>query len=338
MYSTDELRELYIQLMCDLGYIIKDHVPAILQLVSSDFPFSTGLIPTKCLNTAVLFLYLFLGKPAFKYSDHCDVPAVQQRYKAVDRSIRELDKFERDLLHRKNDERALFYVMLTDGELGPATQQQPAGMDGTIASVLGGFDFRVAARPSQQRPPYFPGHVFVIEKLPARHGSSPPRFNVYQSYINEYDHKGHLHRNGSLAYSNGRMSALVDGMRHMFSAKAWDKRSNDFWRAFAFADGSPWLGHGVAGRVLFCYARVRTDACVENLRKIVSHKHRELTARWDTVDPDAVYGLDACKLQTKPTSSSKPTAQSCFNLRSNSMRPLSNAEMLSEMQALLRKV
>lgn len=334
--------------MCDIGYIVKDHVPAVLQLITSDIPFMTHLITTKCLNTAVMFMYLFLGDKAFKHTSVCDVSNVRNRYQKADQSLSTLQAFRKDVLSFNDDaSRTLFYVMLTDGELGaPASKASDAQ--------------------------YFPGHVFVIEKnvscddvgnanananaqtktntrtrtnaqtnaqtnartecRTSRGGldaSAVARFNLYQSYINAYDFSGHVAKNKGLSCSHERMTSIVDSLIRTFTRGVWDADATAFWKDFAFADAAPWEGHTLAGKVYFCYTRVTTRNCVSKLKQMLTKRRSDLVDMLEK-NPDmhaAVYGCAHAS-----------SAQECFNLKSNSVQPMTNSEMLVQIDAMLKKI
>jgi hypothetical protein len=154
--------------MCELGHILSDYNEVILNVLSDELEGYIGNDTTKCHNTAVLVLYMLLGKSALSTTTWCDTDTVRDR---VTNGSQPADNYGiakrlvRDVLSAKDRyKRTVFYVMLTDGDLkrGKSTS-------------------------------FFPGHVFVLERL--EDGS----FNVYQSYIKAYNlrklvARGHLHR------------------------------------------------------------------------------------------------------------------------------------------------
>ena len=62
---------------CDLGYVIKDHVKLLMQLLTNDLPqFNFKLQSTKCLNTAIMLLQFLIGEKSQGIADACDTRAV----------------------------------------------------------------------------------------------------------------------------------------------------------------------------------------------------------------------------------------------------------------------
>jgi hypothetical protein len=316
--------------MCDIGYLIKDHVPALMQMLAHRLPqYNMQLITTKCLNTAVMIMYLFLGHTAIRYTGFCDVPVVQKRYRETgNKSQQALSRFKSDILSTHTRTRELYYVMLTDGN----TPYTAIVTQGSPQSV------------------YFPGHVFVVEKLPVPQGrgvggsttrSKPvktitkrrPRFNIYQSYIGEYDLAGHIARNKSLACSYDRMASdIVPGLTHMFEGEEWDSQDNAFWKRLTFVDGSQWMGTRFNHTILFCFTKVSTDVCVSHLHTMLSETRADLAARLannSTVD-NGVYGAWNCQIGQTP--------EKCFHVGKHSSQLLTNREMLGQLDTMLAKI
>lgn len=103
---------------------------------------------TKCLNTGILVSNLVMSASAFKSTENNSVNARS----TPRRNAGKVDKLARLLLSPSLTSQ-LLYVIMTDGKF--------AGCEGT---------------------PFFPGHVFVIEKLPRNKG-----FQVIQTFIGMYD-------------------------------------------------------------------------------------------------------------------------------------------------------
>lgn len=304
--------------MCDIGYIVQDHIPALMQLVTNDLPqYNMQLITTKCLNTAVMFMYLFLGQKALQYTRYCEVPTVQKRYREHGNfSLATVQAFEKDALAAvtaDKAERTLYYVMLTDSPLvNPKTNDQG----------------------------YFPGHVFVIEKIPPPREASTtatnaasakktiqPRFNLYQSYIDQYDLKGHVVKNRSLAYSYTRMKALLADLKHIFSVDVWDAACTAAWKRLAFVDAAKWEGMQFKDRVFFCHSSVKTGMCLSRLRTYLQEKYDELMQTWDTHNPASEYCPAKC------------TKRGGYHAnKRNSATPLTREAMRAELEAMLGKI
>jgi hypothetical protein len=88
--------------MCDLAYLIQDHLPAVFQLFSNEpdlAPYGIGgSSRTKCLSTAVLMMYLYLGRDAMQHTAFCDVPNVRKRYETADHSLSMIDHLIADIV------------------------------------------------------------------------------------------------------------------------------------------------------------------------------------------------------------------------------------------------
>ena len=123
--------------MCDIGYIIRDHVPALMQVLTNELrEYNMELMTTKCLNTAVMMMYLMLGARALEYTRQCDVRAVRGRVReggepasaAVARSLA-----DEALSKPAAGTRELFYVMITDGCMPPVAAASAAAAAGAQA-------------------------------------------------------------------------------------------------------------------------------------------------------------------------------------------------------------
>lgn len=227
--------------MCDLAYVIKDHLPAIFQLMNVEIPsYNIQLQTTKCLNTAVIMLYLFAGKDALAATNFCDVPNVRKRATTVDYSQHVWAALKAELLcpAAKELPRTLFYVMLTNGNLPLRTDRHSVKM--------------------------FPGHVFVLERL---HGGK--RYNMYQSYIGHYDMSEQINMVKSLSMSRPKMTKVIDCLGRVVSKKVWDKEATRDWKVVSLVDEARFLDHMVRGNISLCYRTVTTTTCVKHLRVLI---------------------------------------------------------------------
>ena len=211
---------------------------------------------TKCLNTAVMTLYFFLGEKALKHTRFCDVQQVQQRYaKEGDKSFQKVLDFVCAL--RKNTNNRLYYVMITDAVL--------PHMDGTGAQGS------------------FPGHVFVIDK------SRGPKYNIYQSYINNYS------LNGAIARNNNSMELdvqdLIKNLLHMFENGVWDDQIDAFWKRLTFVDEGL-KNHIITGHIYFCFVEVPREQCASKMVGLLKAKRKVLLQQ-----PEKLATLDAVLAQ-----------------------------------------
>lgn len=227
--------------MCDIAYIIKDHLPAVFQLMNVEVPsYNIQLQTTKCLNTAVIMLYLFAGEDALDATSFCDVPNVRERAKTLDFSLHVWTELKKEILQpaRHDLPRTLFYVMLTNGNLPSKTDPKSMKM--------------------------FPGHVFVLERLHAG-----KRFNMYQSYIGHYDMSKQIDMVKSLSMSRARMTNVIDCLGRIVTKDVWDESSTKDWKVVSLVDESRFIDHLVQGNICLCFRTVTTAACVEHLGSLI---------------------------------------------------------------------
>jgi hypothetical protein len=238
---------------CDIGYLIKDHIPAIMQVLTNELrEYNMQLITTKCLNTAVMMMYLMLGADALQATRYCDVQNVRSRVKNKNDPPSSAIATQLNEAVMAGKKRALIYVMITDGHMPIARNAS-----NTVGSV------------------YFPGHVFVIERLPRG------TFNLYQSYINHYDLWGHIERQASLSVGRTRMQQIVYGLQKMMSQGKWDRATSDFWVELTNTPQSharQFEGHTINGSLFMCFREVITNSCITKLKDLVERTLESLSS------------------------------------------------------------
>ena len=258
----------------DLSRMMRGNLKAVMQLLSRYLPeYRMSLLTTKCLNTAVMVMYLALGDAALISTRQCDVETVRRRRKDAytSRGISFDDmaiarRLKQRIMHpspRESGGRELHYVMLTDG-------QMPLAKSTTSTPTT-----------QTQQEVYFPGHVFVIESFQEETSGGVPRrrHRLYQSYINHYDvvtHTAMMHSsNGGDAtvpdIREADLETLLDGLVDMASRPVWDETMSAFWSWFARvprAHAAQFEGYTRAGVVLMCHRHVHADRCVRALRSL----------------------------------------------------------------------
>jgi hypothetical protein len=293
--------------MCDIGSVVQHYVLPLMQLAANDVPEGyVELNTTKCLSTAVMFLFLFLGSPspsdrdsksrgvegALWHARRCNVPRVRRLNADKDSSLANIDLLAHDVLSPGTG-RTLYYVMITDGDLHRGTEKR-----------------------------VFPGHVFVVEKTLSRRGVALPRFNLYQSYIDNYDFAGHAQRAKGTGYSVARMRLLLQGLREMFSGDAtWSPSTVRFWKRLTHVDSTEWVSFSLKGAVFFCFSKAETTACMSNLRKYATSKASEIEAL----------------IKEKPHRADEVYGDAALYAKS-SHAPLTNGQMLEQLRELLGKI
>lgn len=306
-------------MLCDIGYVIKDHVPAMMQIMTNHITsYNMQFLTTKCLNTAVMMWYLFLGtrEDVLDVPHYCDSDRVVRR----GRSSRASDPaaWEENALNPMRVARALrreltapqdmtqgcvrrriFYVMMTSGNLRWALSKEEG---------------RAARRPPSLM---FPGHVFVIEKV----GGGRNRFNLFQSFINRYTLDGHAVFNRSFAVSQTVVEGILAGIERMYTEPAWSADTTRFWKSFTHVDSPEYEGYNFRDNSFMCFNAADTTNCVLHMKTFLEAKRAELLPHVQSA-MDAVYGR----------------AESYKNTDNTALRPLTNREMLEEIDAILRKI
>lgn len=291
---------------------------AIMQLMTNELPdFNMQILTTKCLNTAVTIMYLFLGDKDNRFSglvNQCDSHVVSKRGSNARKNSREpfaqsphnptvvMHAFEKEVLNMKAStrlpERTLYYIMITDACLLNPDQKD-----------------------ERKRHIMFPGHVLVLEKnihqTDNANGKPKVRYNLYQSYIDHYDLGGHIRLNKSLSLSTGRVLDLLKGLNTLYSVDRWNAECTAFWERLTHVKSPEFEGFEFANRSYFCFTQVKTTACVEKLRDFL----RDRLARIPIDSPDVVYG-----------------DSELYTHLDVDVKPLTNSEMKKDIEYMLAKI
>lgn len=276
---------------CDLGYIIQDHITALMQLLTNDIPeMNFRLQTTKCLNTAVMLLFFIVGsKRALKMAQSCDTHTVITRHKnGLDNNIEVLQELKKQMFSATEKSRTIYYVLLTDGYFPAADLTK-----GTV---------------------YFPGHVFILEKLWDEERKEH-YFYFYQSYINQYTLKGHIEKNNGFAISSGRAKELYKDVEQVLTSDRWDEKSMMKWFDLTFATTQHFANSTSRQNFFICFRKAKTNICLKNINIYLQQKLRQLKT---IKDKEAIYGDTSLYL--------------------DKTMALTTNEMLVDIQTLLKKV
>lgn len=234
---------------CDIGYILKRYVKPLMQTLTNDIKeYYMKLLTTKCLNTAVMLSVFMLGrKNGIAVADYCDTEATRGRHASgQETSLGILESFREDIFDKRVKSRYLYYILLTDGK----------------------FPYDDASRD----PAFFPGHVFLLEKVPTS-GTEQSYFNFYQSYINQYDLNVHVKKNNNtLKISYERAKEIYDCLVYIFSTNTWDQKCVDTWKSFTFADTSYILGSHPQNNVFLCIKKSKITDCLKYIKEYTKLK------------------------------------------------------------------
>jgi hypothetical protein len=240
-------------------HILKDYVKPIMQLLTNDITdYNMRLIVTKCLNTAVMLVYLLLGDKGIKMANYCNTHTTRKRHMdGIDNNISLINSLKEDLL-RTTKKRYIYYILLTDAHF------PRVGTENT----------------------FFPGHVLVFEKVPA---NPKPYYYIYQSYINEYDLKGHYeNNNNSIKKTYDEFAQLLEKLKYVLSADLWDDHCIEYWKDLTFVDTVSLKNSSIKNRFFLCYQRSAISTCIEKVQKYVIDKFRPL--KYINFETNEVYG------------------------------------------------
>lgn len=219
--------------------LVKQYIKPLMQLLSAMLSeYNMRLVQTKCLNTAVMFMYLFFGHKALSMTQYCDVRNVVYRHTSLyDDNIAIVERMKKDIL-KQASQRYVYYVMLTDGEF-----RKP---DGTKV--------------------FFPGHVFIIEKVPCSQGQY---YHIYQSYINKYTFAEYVDKHKTIKVSQQKVQYYLESVMRMVKSKTWDNEFRKFWNQMTKVDTPEMVGSHARDAFYVCYKRKPYSHCLKHLRALV---------------------------------------------------------------------
>lgn len=254
-----------IDCRCDLGYIIKDNIQMLMQLLTNDLPqFNFRLQTTKCLNTAVMLVQFLVGDKGLKMANNCDTRAVISRHtEGLDTNEGIIADLRQQLFSKREKKRTLYYILLSDGHF-------PTLKDTTNS------------------PKYFPGHVFILEKI-WNTTSKDLSYYFYQSYINKYTLREHIAMNKGLLISEARAKELMDHLEKVLKAETWSSDNVKRWYDMTFADSSSLLDSNSKQRFFLCFRKAKTSVCLEKLEKYLK-KHERILNKISVTEREDIYG------------------------------------------------
>lgn len=229
--------------ICPLPELVKNHVKPLMRLFEQELAqYNMEGVDTKCLNTAVLLLFMMIGSKALAHTQHCDARNVQMRQGTdamANDSLRLARSARAQVLSTSvTPGRDLFYMMMTDYH------------------VAGDF---------------FTGHVFILERIRT---SSSVYYRLYQSYLNRYTLSTFFQMNkDSFQITRQVVTQLMRGLVDFYKNPTWTEGDANFWRTLTHTDdGVPLLGTVKQGRTFFCFRKIRVDTCLEHLRAELERK------------------------------------------------------------------
>lgn len=262
--------------------IVRDGFTPLLQLMSYDLrgQFNTGLIKTKCLNTAVLITYLTTGKKGLRDAFTCSVSNIIPRYtKVFDRKVINKSNFHKFLIEASGVQSPRPAMMLKETQ-GLAERYRSHMIEELTSSenhggrlhyiLLTDSDMKLSGSDSPDTM-MFPGHVFTIDQRPGN------EYHLYQSYINAYDMKTeiNMYANGSTRRGKLWMKQFFIGLKHFISTDVWDKKCADFWQFLTHTDATKFIGYDKS-EIYLCHNSISTHDATKHFKSYISDKIDEL--------------------------------------------------------------
>jgi hypothetical protein len=240
-----------------------------------------------------MMIQFLLGKKGLKIVDACDTRAVINRHQnGMDRNEDIIKELKKQIFSKKEKSRTLYYILLTDGYF-PYTNTDNAA------------DHK-----------YFPGHVFILEKL-YDFTKQQHVFYFYQSYINKYSLTEHIKMNKGLKISHKRTEELINDLSSVLRSPTWNNDNVKKWYDMTFVDSSDFLQTASHQKFYLCFRKAKTNKCLERLETFLKKKHKMLSSM-PIENENNVYG-----------------EQSLYDI---SIKPLTNKEMIIEIESLLFKI
>lgn len=213
------------------------------------------LLTTKCLNTAVMLMYFLKNNRGLFHARYCSSTKLTERR---NNNIDVVNSLTASILSNRIKYRKIYYILMNDASFPRSTG--------------GGSGF-------------FPGHVFLLEKIPKSGKKKHPTYNVYQSYINKYDLLGHYEKNSkSLEYSYEQTEELMENLKYILTVGVWDEKCVEAWQKFTYVDTSDLLGCITKDYLYICYSYDDITHCIDGVYSYIKDKLDK------TPDNDEVYG------------------------------------------------
>lgn len=279
---------------CDLGYVIKDYIKPIIQILTNEIPqFNFRLQTTKCLNTAVMLMIFLAGKQGLDIASYCDTREVAKRHQSgQDDNKIIMQSLKKQILSKKEKSRTLYYILLTDGYF-PKSASQPSNV-------------------------YFPGHVLILEKLWDEQ-KQEHYFYFYQSYINQYTLQQHIELNRGLRIDYNKTKQIINNLHHILHSKEWQEDNVTKWKEITFTNSSNFMNTLSKGNFFLCFKKVRTNVCYKYLLAYLKKVNTNLNNQ-PTEDENKIYGdvslydTDASPLTNKQMKESVASLMSKINI------------------------
>tara|TARA_B100000900_G_C20589414_1_gene721018 strand:+ start:736 stop:1650 length:915 start_codon:yes stop_codon:yes gene_type:complete len=241
---------------CEVTSLVMKYLEPLMQLLSGTMKdYNMQMRTTKCLNTAVMLTYILGGSDRLKKVEYCEVSKINNRYDKKSNKLQHklniFNKLKQDLSKKNIRKRYFYYILMTNNNMNKSN----------------------ALPHNADKSKFFPGHVFIIDKFPVCNNEEP-KYNIYQSYINQYDLKGHYKRNkNSMNLKNNNIGNLLSGIKNIIANPTWNNEAVNFWNELTFVDTQNLIDYKT-NKINLCYSKIRIDYCYKQFRNFIK-KHKE---------------------------------------------------------------
>ncbi|QOI90286.1 hypothetical protein QKU58_gp045 [Pyramimonas orientalis virus] len=231
---------------CNYVFLISKYLTSILQVMNITLSnsYTNNLIRSKCLNTAVMLIVIFIGEKQVPCIQQCDVQNTIHRHvhTIVDKNELILEKLMKSLCNTRNKTPYMYYIMLTDGRL---TNE---GFEGE----------------------YFPGHVFIIEKMVGN------EYRLYQSFIGKYDLNAYVVNNKCKRYTLSNVNQMCKYFKtFLATGYVWDNAAVHQWHKLTNVDTTKFLNHSTKN-IYLCFKKFKLEKIQCKIKKFVSSSLKEI--------------------------------------------------------------
>lgn len=239
---------------CDVTNLIMKYLEPLIQLCSATMTdYNMQMKTTKCLNTAVMLTNILGGSDKLKTVEYCEVSKINNRYNAKKDKLQHkkniFEELKKDISKKNINKRYFYYILMTNNYMEKSENLSNSS-------------------PETQ---HFPGHVFIIDKFPSCNNKEPT-YNIYQSYINQYDLKGHFKRNkNSMKVKDNNINFVLDGINNIISNKVWNNDAVNFWNEFTFVDTKELINYKT-DKINLCYSKISIDDCYKEFYRFTYNR------------------------------------------------------------------
>ena len=232
---------------------------------------------TKCLNTAVMLVYILSEKIYIKQNvDYCDTDNINKRFNTIreqnldtmEEKKKILDDLDKDIKIPETNTRFFYYVLMTNTKMKKKKRKSKLDMS---------KDYE-----------WFPGHVYIIEKH--TDCKDKLKYKIYQSYINEYDLNGHYKYNNNSVNLRSNIKTIVNGMKNILLKKKWNKSAVNFWNKLCYIDTTNLVGCETE-YINICYTKIPIKNCYKNLERFTNNAIKNIQKNISNKNND-IYNIN----------------------------------------------